>query len=49
MIYIGLDDTDVLESRGTGRLAREIAHVLAQDGSLLGVTRHQLLLHPEVP
>jgi tRNA(Ile2) C34 agmatinyltransferase TiaS len=48
MIYIGLDDTDVLESRGTGRLAREIAHVLAQDGSLLGVTRHQLLLHPEV-
>jgi tRNA(Ile2) C34 agmatinyltransferase TiaS len=48
MIYIGLDDTDVLESRGTGRLAREIAHVLAQDGSLLGVTRHQLVLHPEV-
>lgn len=49
MIYIGLDDTDVLESRGTGRLAREIAHVLVQDGSLLGVTRHQLLLDPGVP
>jgi tRNA(Ile2) C34 agmatinyltransferase TiaS len=48
MIYIGLDDTDVLESRGTGHLAREIAQVLAQDGLLLGVTRHQLLLHPEV-
>jgi tRNA(Ile2) C34 agmatinyltransferase TiaS len=49
MIYIGLDDTDVLESRGTGHLAREIARYLAADYVLLGVTRHQLLLDPAVP
>jgi tRNA(Ile2) C34 agmatinyltransferase TiaS len=49
MVFIGLDDTDVLESRGTGHLAREIAGMLAADYDLLGVTRHQLLLDPMVP
>jgi len=49
MLYIGLDDTDNLESRGTGHLAREIAAVLAADYALLGVTRHQLLVDPRVP
>ncbi len=49
MIYIGLDDTDVLESRGTGHLAREIAADLAEDYTVLGVTRHQLLRDPRVP
>jgi hypothetical protein len=48
-LYIGLDDTDTLESRGTGNLAREIAGALAADYGLLGVTRHQLLLDPRVP
>ncbi len=49
MIYIGLDDTDNLESRGTGRLAREIAGELSNDYPVLGVTRHQLLVDPRVP
>ena len=49
MIYIGLDDTDVLESRGTGHLAREIARDLKSDYTVLGVTRHQLLVDPRVP
>ena len=49
MFFIGLDDTDTLESRGTGHLARQIAAVLAADYSVLGVTRHQLLLDPRVP
>ncbi|MBN1138782.1 MAG: ABC transporter substrate-binding protein [Anaerolineae bacterium] len=49
MILIGLDDTDVLASRGTGHLAREIAAQLSVDYGLLGVTRHQLLLDPRVP
>ena len=49
MILIGLDDTDNLESRGTGQLAREIAAALAADYRLLGVTRHQLLVDPRVP
>jgi tRNA(Ile2) C34 agmatinyltransferase TiaS len=49
MMLIGLDDTDNLESRGTGHLAREIAAALAGDYQLLGVTRHQLLEDPRVP
>jgi hypothetical protein len=49
MIFIGLDDTDTLESRGTGHLARQIAAALAVDYQVLGVTRHQLLVDPRVP
>lgn len=49
IIYVGLDDTDNHESRGTGRLAREIAHNLAADFTVQGVTRHQLLVDPRVP
>ncbi len=49
MLLIGLDDTDNLESRGTGHLARAIALALAAEYPLLGVTRHQLLLDPRVP
>jgi tRNA(Ile2) C34 agmatinyltransferase TiaS len=49
MLWIGLDDTDNLESRGTGHLARQIAAALAADYPVLGVTRHQLLVDPRVP
>jgi tRNA(Ile2) C34 agmatinyltransferase TiaS len=49
MMFIGLDDTDTLESRGTGHLARQIAATLAVDYPVLGVTRHQLLVDPRVP
>jgi len=49
MIFIGLDDTDILESRGTGHLARQIAAALAADYAVLGVIRHQLLRDPRVP
>jgi tRNA(Ile2) C34 agmatinyltransferase TiaS len=49
MFFIGLDDTDNLESRGTGHLAREIAAALAAEHPMLGVTRHQLLVDPRVP
>ena len=49
MFFIGLDDTDTLESRGTGHLARQIAAALAADYTVLGVTRHQLLVDPRVP
>jgi tRNA(Ile2) C34 agmatinyltransferase TiaS len=48
MIYIGLDDTDNLDSRGTGHLARGIAEQLVSEFSLLGVTRHQLLVDPRI-
>lgn len=49
MIYIGLDDTDNLESRGTGHLARMLAGELCRDYPVFGVTRHQLLFDPRIP
>jgi len=49
IVLIGLDDTDNLESRGTGRLARALAAELERDYTVLGVTRHQLLVDPRVP
>lgn len=48
-ILIAIDDTDTKESRGTGRLARAIAGDLARLGTVNGVTRHQLLVHPKIP
>ncbi len=49
MIYVCVDDTDNLNSRGTGRLARAIAAELSKKYSLFGVTRHQLYIHPDIP
>ena len=49
MIYICMDDTDNLESRGTGKLSRTIAKTLSKDYSVYGVTRHQLYKHPDIP
>jgi tRNA(Ile2) C34 agmatinyltransferase TiaS len=49
--FIGMDDTDTLESTGTGHLARTLAGALAGDFGLTvnGVTRHQLLEDERVP
>ena len=47
--YIGLDDTDNRESRGTGHLARVIADRLSETYPIRGITRHQLLFDPRVP
>jgi hypothetical protein len=49
MLFIAMDDTDNLESRGTGHLARAIAGILAASHPVLGVVRHQLLRDPRVP
>lgn len=50
-ILIGIDDTDVLGTKpGTGRLARDLAHDLANRGArLVAVLRHQLLVDPRIP
>ncbi len=50
-IYVGIDDTDNLQSRGTGHLVRTLAEELraAGLGTPLSVTRHQLLVHPDIP
>ncbi|HHW18155.1 MAG TPA: hypothetical protein GXX30_04550 [Firmicutes bacterium] len=51
VIYVGIDDTDNLESRGTGRQARSLARELEEAGlgTALGVTRHQLLVDSRIP
>lgn len=50
-LLIAIDDTDNLESRGTGFRARTLGAQLESRhlGRLRGVTRHQLLVHPEIP
>jgi tRNA(Ile2) C34 agmatinyltransferase TiaS len=49
ILYVGLDDTDIIGTPGTGHLARTIAGQLRSQFPLLGVTRHQLLFDPRVP
>jgi len=49
MIFIGIDDTDMPDTRGTGRLARDIAGALNTDYDVVAVTRHQLSTDPRVP
>jgi hypothetical protein len=50
-ILLAIDDTDNLESRGTGALASLIAEAVQQNGwgTTSIVTRHQLLVHPDIP
>ena len=49
MIYIGIDDTDIVGSPGTNQLARVIVRRLgaAAEGSV--ICRHQLFFDPRVP
>ena len=49
MIIVGIDDTDIIGSRGTNQLARQIVHELSADWSCLRIVRHQLLDDPRVP
>jgi hypothetical protein len=48
---IGIDDTDNLESRGTGFRARQLGARLAEAelGRVRGITRHQLFVHESIP
>jgi hypothetical protein len=50
-IFIGIDDTDNLESRGTGYQARMLGHSLMEAGlfQMRSVTRHQLLVDRRIP
>ncbi len=48
-VLVSIDDTDNLDSRGTGRLARAVADTLAKEYPIYGVTRHQLFVHPDIP
>lgn len=48
---IGIDDTDNPDSRGTGYRARRLGALLTEAGvgRLRRVSRHQLLVHPDIP
>jgi hypothetical protein len=48
---IGIDDTDNPDSRGTGFRARQLGQRLAEAAlaATRGITRHQLLVHPDIP
>ena len=48
---IGIDDTDNLDGPGTGHRVRQLAVELQAAGLVLseGITRHQLLVSPEIP
>ena len=50
LIYIGIDDTDILGGIGTGQVAKGLAKCLAEHGlgKSLGVSRHQLLMDSRV-
>jgi hypothetical protein len=50
-VYISIDDTDILGSRGTGALASMLAGDVEKYGwgTCSYITRHQLLVHPDVP
>lgn len=50
-ILLGIDDTDNLESRGTGHRVRQLADWLAENklAHPLGITRHQLLVDSRIP
>lgn len=50
-IYLCIDDTDNIDSKGTGSIAQEIASLIENNGwgNCGSITRHQLLVHPDVP
>lgn len=49
MIYVGIDDTDAPDTRGTNKLARALAARLAGRWTCWLIVRHQLLYDPRVP
>ena len=49
-VYIGFDDTDVLNSDfGTGKLARRFEQLIPEGCNVWGVVRQQLLVDPAIP
>jgi hypothetical protein len=50
-IVIAIDDTDSLESRGTGQLAQIMIEKIEQMrwGACSGISRHQLFVHEDIP
>lgn len=51
MILVGIDDTDNLESHGTGYLSRQLGALITASGvaRVIEITRHQLLFDRRIP
>src|SRR5688572_3343941 len=49
MIYVGIDDTDMLDAPGTNQLAKSLAERVADRFQCHFIVRHQLLEDPRVP
>lgn len=49
MIYVGIDDTDTIDTPGTNQLGRAMAAQLADRFRLQHLVRHQLFFDPRVP
>lgn len=49
MIYIGIDDTDTAETRGTNQFAKLIVRSLADQYRCVWIVRHQLLFDRRIP
>ncbi|MCL2678081.1 MAG: FAD-dependent oxidoreductase, partial [Clostridiales bacterium] len=50
-LLVCIDDTDNLDSKGTGAIAEELQQLIGREGfgSCGFITRHQLLLHSDIP
>lgn len=50
-VFIGIDDTDDIDSLGTGEFAEILAKTVDERGwgKCSKVTRHQLFVHPDIP
>jgi len=49
VILVGIDDTDIPNSRGTNQLARRIVSEISEQWQCIRIVRHQLLFDPRVP
>jgi hypothetical protein len=51
LALICIDDTDILGSRGTGKLAAKLVDEIQKEGwgKCSPITRHQLFVHPDIP
>lgn len=49
-VFVGIDDTDSIEQGATGISAKQLIKMIENHhwGSCQGLTRHQLLLHPDI-
>jgi len=50
LYFIGIDDTDIETSPGTGQLARRlVVEAVSRGATHRGITRHQFLVDPQIP